>query len=153
MTEIEFDAQVWRNFDRVTIQVSETERPWKVKVNSVCFPTHSVQVNMPAGGREWIRCEYIVEHMPYAEAATDAETIEQLHNRVMQYEGQIEGLQQVIKEKNEFIQKGSIATLQNMVKMATDGLVQSKRKNELFEQTIARINDIVTFLSPNHGED
>ena len=153
MTEHEFDQQIWRNYDRVTIQLSPDQAPWKQKVNSVCFPTHSVQVNMPNGGREWVRCECIVTHTCATGATDDLQLIEDLHNKLMAANKRNEELQIIKMQLESKLSSTTIADLRKSINVINNNLSSKKATIERIDEAVKKIEKAIDKMESNSNEE
>lgn len=150
MTEHEFDQQIWRNYDRVTIQLSPDQAPWKQKVNSVCFPTHSVQVNMPNGGRDWVRCDYIVSHSCALGVTEDVEMIEDLHNKLMESQEKLRVLEFDNKALKDQLSKNHMADIRKALLVIQDKIDVKKRNQEFVDKALERLNYALDKMTNNN---
>ena len=87
MTEQDFLRQVWRPYDKIT-----TADGVPGKVLGVSFTTKSVRAFI-SGAPEWVKCELIETHMTAKGGdADDTAIIEELHNKIMSLNNQVETL-------------------------------------------------------------
>ena len=141
MTEQEFQRQVWRMYDQIT-----TANGVKGKVLNVCFTTKSVRAFI-SGAPEWVRCELIETHTTGKGGdADDAAIIEELHNKVLNQDNQIERLQEENKSLKEKVSTNRYADILRAVNTIQQGLAEKKSKLEkidrglnLIVETLARI--------------
>ena len=88
MTEQEFDSQVWRRFDVVT-----TDTGIETTVMNICFSTRSVRIFVKNAPPEWLPAKRIEKHTTRKGGdADDLTIIEELHNRILKQNEQIERL-------------------------------------------------------------
>ena len=120
MTEQEFDQQVWRRFDNVT-----TDTGIETTVMNVCFSTRSVRIYVKNAPPEWMPCKRIVTHKTRKGGdADDLAVIEELHNRIMKQDDEIERLKnekQVLADK---ISKNYPSELLKAVNAIKEGLTE-----------------------------
>ena len=130
MTEQEFDLQVWRRFDIVT-----TDTGIETTVMNVCFSTRSVRIYIKDAPPEWMPCKRIVTHTTRKGGdADDSAIIEELHNKIMKQDDQIERLTNEKKLLAEKISKNYLSDILCAINMMKQGLVEKKNKLEKVER-------------------
>ena len=124
MTEQEFDSQVWRRFDLVT-----TDTGIETTVMNVCFSTRSVRIYIKDAPPEWLPCNRIVTHTTRKGGnADDLALIEELHNKIMKQEDEIDKLKEERAILQEKISKNYLKDILQSVNMLKDGLTEKKKK-------------------------
>ena len=142
MTEQEFDQQVWRRFDIVT-----TDTGIETTVMNVCFSTRSVRIFVRNAPPEWMPCNRIVSHTTRkGDTADEGTIIQELHNKIMKQDDQIERLKNEEAQLQEKISKNYLSDILCAVNMLKEGLTEKKNKLEKVERglelivsTLARI--------------
>lgn len=143
MTEQEFDQQVWRRFDNVT-----TDTGIETTVMNVCFSTRSVRIFVKNAPPEWLPCKRIEKHTTRkGDTADEGTIIEELHNRILKQNEQIERLKNENAALAEKISKNYPAELQKAVNAIKEGLTEKKHKIEKIEKGLATLDDIFTILT------
>ncbi len=138
MTEQEFDQQVWRRFDVVT-----TDTGIVTTVMNVCFTTRSVRIFVKNAPPEWLPCNRIVSHKTHkGNNADDITIIEELHNRVLKQNEEIERLKSERQLLNEKISKNFLKDLLAAVNALQMGLTEKKHKIQMIDNAIAQIESI-----------
>lgn len=130
MTEQEFDQQVWRRFDVVT-----TDTGIETTVMNVCFPTRSVRIFVKNAPPEWMPCKRIVSHTTRKGGdADDSAIIEELHDKILKQDDQIEKLKNEKAQLQEKISKNYLSDILCAVNMMKQGLAEKKNKLEKVER-------------------
>lgn len=138
MTEEQFLKQVWRPYDRIT-----TADGVPGKVIGVSFNTKSVRAFI-SGAPEWVNCTLIETHTTGKGAdGDDAAIIENLHNKVLRQDAEIEKLREERKKLNEVISKNHYGELLAAVNQIQQGLIIKKSKIEKIESGIGHIYDVL----------
>lgn len=138
MTEEQFLKQVWRPYDRIT-----TADGVPGKVIGVSFNTKSVRAFI-SGAPEWVNCTLIETHTTGKGAdGDDAAIIENLHNKVLRQDAEIEKLREERKKLNEVISKNHYGELLAAVNQIQQGLIIKKSKMEKIESGIGHIYDVL----------
>ena len=89
MTEKEFDQQIWRRYDTVTLDNGLT-----AVISNVAFATRCVRIYAKDLPGEWFKCERIESHRARkGEPGDDISIIEELHNTVLAKDEKIEALE------------------------------------------------------------
>ena len=135
MTEQEFDQQVWRRFDLVT-----TDTGIETTVMNVCFPTRSVRIFVKNAPPEWLTCKRIVTHTTRkGDTADEGTIIEELHDKIMKQDGQIERLKNEKAQLQEKISKNYLGDLLRAVNLMQQGLQEKKHKMEQIDSGLRQI--------------
>jgi uncharacterized coiled-coil protein SlyX len=143
MTEQEFDQQVWRRFDNVT-----TDTGIETTVMNVCFTTRSVRIYVKNAPPEWLPCKRIEKHTTRkGDTADEGTIIEELHNRILKQNEQIERLKNEKAALAEKISKNYPAELLKAVNAIKEGLTEKKHKIEKIEKGLATLDDIFSKLT------
>lgn len=143
MTEQEFDSQVWRRFDVVT-----TDTGIETTVMNICFTTRSVRIFVKNAPPEWLPAKRIEKHTTRKGGdADDITIIEELHNRILKQNEQIERLKNEKAALAEKISKNYPAELLKAVNAIKEGLTEKKHKIEKIEKGLATLDDIFATLN------
>ena len=135
MTEQEFDQQVWRRFDIVT-----TDTGIETTVMNVCFTTRSVRIYIKDAPPEWLPCKRIVTHTTRkGDTADEGTIIEELHDKIMKQDGQIERLKNEKAQLQEKISKNYLGDLLRAVNLMQQGLQEKKHKMEQIDSGLRQI--------------
>ena len=147
MTEQEFDSQVWRRFDLVT-----TDTEIETTVMNVCFSTRSVRIYIKDAPPEWLPYKRIVKHTTRKGGdADDLTIIEELHNRILKQNEQIERLNNEKAALAEKISRNYLGELLRAVNVMQQGLQEKKHKIQKVEDSLAAIAAVIDKLN-NGGE-
>lgn len=134
MTESEFQTQVWRPYDRIT-----TAEGVPGKVLGVSFTSKSVRAYI-SGAPEWVKCDLIETHTTgKGKDGDDVAIIEDLHNRVLKQQDEIERLRDEKQALTEKISKNYLADLLRAVNMMKEGLAEKKSKMEKIDRGLELI--------------
>jgi uncharacterized coiled-coil protein SlyX len=134
MTEQEFQTQVWRPYDRIT-----TAEGVPGKVLGVSFTSKSVRAYI-SGAPEWVKCDLIETHTTgKGKDGDDVAIIEELHNRVLKQQDEIERLRDEKQALTEKISKNYLADLLRAVNMMKEGLAEKKSKMEKIDRGLELI--------------
>ena len=143
MTEQEFDQQVWRRFDVVT-----TDTGIETTVMNVCFTTRSVRIFVKNAPPEWLPAKRIETHTTRkGDTADEGTIIEELHNRIIKQNEQIERLKNEKAALVEKISKNYPSELLKAVNVIKEGLMEKKHKIEKIEKGLATINAVMANLN------
>ena len=143
MTEQEFDSQVWRRFDVVT-----TDTGIETTVMNVCFTTRSVRIYVKNAPPEWLPAKRIEKHTTRTGGdADDLTIIEELHNRILKQNEQIERLKNEKAALADKISRNYPAELLKAVNAIKEGLTEKKHKIEKIEKGLATLDDIFSKLT------
>ena len=143
MTEQEFDSQVWRRFDVVT-----TDTGIETTVMNICFSTRSVRIFVKNAPPEWLPAKRIEKHTTRKGGdADDLTIIQELHNRILKQNEQIERLKNEKAALTEKISKNYPAELLKAVNAIKEGLTERKHKIEKIEKGLATLDDIFSILT------
>jgi Rps23 Pro-64 3,4-dihydroxylase Tpa1-like proline 4-hydroxylase len=135
MTEQEFDQQVWRRFDNVT-----TDTGIETTVMNVCFTTRSVRIYIKDAPPEWLPAKRIVTHTTRkGDTADEGTIIEELHDKIMKQDGQIERLKNEKAQLQEKISKNYLGDLLRSVNLMQQGLQEKKHKMEQIDSGLRQI--------------
>lgn len=135
MTEQEFYSQVWRRFDVVT-----TETGIETTVMNICFSTRSVRIFVKNAPPEWLPAKRIEKHTTRKGGdADDSAIIEDLHNKIMKQDDQIERLKNEKSQLQEKISKNYLEDILRAVNMLKEGLTEKKNKVEKVERGLELI--------------
>jgi Rps23 Pro-64 3,4-dihydroxylase Tpa1-like proline 4-hydroxylase len=135
MTEQEFDQQVWRRFDIVT-----TDTGIETTVMNVCFTTRSVRIYIKDAPPEWLPFKRIVAHTTRkGDTADEGTIIEELHDKIMKQDGQIERLKNEKAQLQEKISKNYLGDLLRSVNLMQQGLQEKKHKMEQIDSGLRQI--------------
>ena len=138
MTEQEFQRQVWRMYDQIT-----TADGVKGKVLCVSFTSKSVRAYI-SGSPEWIRCELIETHTTGRGGdADDTAIIEELHNKIMSLNNQVETLKSEKLLLTEKMSKNHAGALLTQVNIIGSQLHEKKKRIEKIETSMQLIREIV----------
>ena len=147
MTEQEFDQQVWRRFDLVT-----TDTEIETTVMNVCFSTRSVRIYIKDAPPEWLPFKRIEKHTTRKGGdADDLTIIEELHNRILKQNEQIERLKDEKAVLVDKISKNYLGELLRAVNVMQQGLQEKKHKIQKVEDSLASISAVIDKLN-NGGE-
>lgn len=134
MTEQEFQTQVWRPYDRIT-----TAEGVPGKVLGVSFTSKSVRAYI-SGAPEWVKCDLIETHTTgKGKDGDDVAIIEELHNRVLKQQDEIERLREEKQALTDKISKNYLADLLRAVNMMKEGLAEKKSKMEKIDRGLELI--------------
>ena len=143
MTEQEFDTQVWRRFDVVT-----TDTGIETTVMNVCFTTRSVRIYVKNAPPEWLPCKRIEKHTTRkGDTADEGTIIEEMHNRILKQNEQIERLKNEKAALAEKISKSYPSEILKAVNAIKEGLTEKKHKIEKIEKGLATLDDIFSKLT------
>jgi hypothetical protein len=143
MTEQEFDQQVWRRFDNVT-----TDTGIETTVMNVCFTTRSVRIYVKNAPPEWLPCKRIEKHTTRkGDTADEGTIIEEMHNRILKQNEQIERLKNEKAVLAEKISRNYPSELLKAVNAIKEGLTEKKHKIEKIEKGLATLDDIFSKLT------
>jgi len=139
MTEREFDMQVWRRFDIVTLDTGI-----ETTVMYVCFSSRSVRIYVKNSPPEWVGFERIVSHKSrFGGETDDAAIIEELHNKIMAAGDKITRLEHEKQALNEKLSKNHIGALLTQVNVITTSLDEKKKRIARLESTMALVKEVV----------
>lgn len=138
MTEIEFQKQVWRPYDKIT-----TAEGVPGKVLNVCFTTKSVRAFI-SGAPEWVRCELIETHTTGKGAdGDDSAIIEELHKKVLTLQRTIEKQQEQNAQLAEKLNMISGGELIKNVNVILSQLQEKKKRIEKIETCMVEVEAVV----------
>ena len=137
MTEKEFDQQVWRRYDTVTLDTGI-----ETTIMNVCFSTRSVRIYIKDAPVEWIPYKRIEAHKSrFGGNSDDLAIIEELHNKIMKQQGDIDQLKNEKKLLQEKISKNYLGDLLRAVNLMQQGLQEKKHKLEQVNSGLKQIQD------------
>jgi len=144
MTEQEFDSQVWRRFDTVTLDTGI-----ETTIMNISFSTRSVRIYLKDAPPEWVRFERIAEHKSrFGGGTDDAAIIQELHEKAIKQQDTIDRLRDECKQLQEKASKNYIKDLLTAVNMLKEGLTEKMNKLakvenglKLIEETAEKINN------------
>ncbi len=137
MTEKEFAMQLWRRYDTVTLDTGLT-----VAISNVCFQTRSVKVFLKGGPQEWYKCDRIESHQTKFDGPTDdAAIIEELHNKVMNLNDQLESHRAKVKELEEKLREDKTKDLLTAVNIIRSQLNEKKDRIAKLDACMERIGE------------
>ena len=137
MTEQEFDQQVWRRFDNVT-----TDTGIETTVMNVCFFTRSVRIYVKNAPPEWLPAKRIVTHTTRkGDTADEGTIIEELHNRILKQNEQIDRLKNEKAALADKISKNYLGDLLRAVNLMQQGLQEKKHKIDQIDSGLKQIQD------------
>ena len=146
MTEKEFQKQIWRMFDQITIADGV-----KGKVLGVNFTTRSVRAYI-SGAPEWVKCDLIETHITGKGGdADDDAIIEELHHRVINQTDEIERLKSEKKELEEKISGNLLSNLLRAVNMVKQGLTEKKTKIAKIDDGLAELELALNKIEKSYG--
>ena len=138
MTEQDFQRQVWRMYDHIT-----TAEGVKGKVLGVSFSTKSVRAYI-SGAPEWVHCDLIETHTTGKGGdADDTAIIEELHNKIMSLNNQVETLKSEKLLLTEKMSKNHAGALLTQVNIIGSQLQEKKKRIEKIETSMQLIREIV----------
>ena len=125
---------MWRPYDRIT-----TAEGVPGKVLGVSFTSKSVRAYI-SGAPEWVKCDLIETHTTgKGKDGDDVAIIEELHNRVLKQQDEIERLREEKQALTEKISKNYLADLLRAVNMMKEGLAEKKSKMEKIDRGLELI--------------
>lgn len=143
MTEQEFDQQVWRRFDNVA-----TDTGIETTVMNVCFTTRSVRIFVKNAPPEWLPAKRIVTHTTRkGDTADEGTIIEELHNRILKQNEQIERLKNEKAALAEKISKNYLGDILRAVNLMEQGLRERKHKMEQIDSGLKQIQDALAAIN------
>ena len=135
MTEKEFDQQVWRRFDVVTLDTGV-----ETTIMNICFATRSVRIYIKDSPAEWVQFNRIESHKNrFGGVSDDVAIIEGLHNKVIKLQDEIERLKNERQQLQEKISKNYCKELLAAVNVMEQGLREKKHKLEQVENGLSLI--------------
>ena len=135
MTEKEFDQQVWRRFDVVTLDTGV-----ETTIMNICFTTRSVRIYIKDSPPEWVQFKRIESHRNrFGGVSDDVAIIDGLHNKVIKLQDEIERLKNERQQLQEKISKNYCKELLAAVNSIKEGLRDKKHKLEQVENGLSKI--------------
>ena len=146
MTEREFDLQVWRRFDTVTLDTDI-----ETTIMNVCFSTRSVRIYVKNAPPEWVPFVRIVSHKSrFGGSPDDKDIIEELHNKIMKQHDEIEHLQAERDALKEKISKNYIDDLLRAMNIVKEGITERKTKIEKIDRGLELIASTLARMEPTN---
>ena len=143
MTEQEFDQQVWRRFDVVT-----TDTGIETTIMNVCFTTRSVRIFVKNAPPEWLPAKRIVTHTTRkGDTADEGTIIEELHNRILKQNEQIDRLKNENAALADKISKNYLGDILRAVNLMEQGLRERKHKMEQIDSGLKQIQDTLAAIN------
>ena len=138
MTEKEFDQQVWRRYDTVTLDTGI-----ETTIMNVCFATRSVRIYVKDSPAEWMTFARIAAHKSrYGGNADDSTIIEELHNKCLKQQDDIERLKNEREKLKERLGVDNCKELLTALHSMEEGLKEKKHKIELIENGLRIIDEV-----------
>jgi hypothetical protein len=138
MTEKEFDQQVWRRYDAVTLDTGI-----ETTIMNVCFATRSVRIYMKDSPAEWMTFARISSHKSrYSGNADDSTLIEELHNKCLRQQDDIERLKNEREKLKEKLGVDNCKELLTALHSMEEGLREKKHKIEMIESALRTIAEV-----------
>jgi peptidoglycan hydrolase CwlO-like protein len=107
---------------------------------NVCFTTRSVRIYIKDAPPEWLPAKRIVTHTTRKGDTADGGTIiEELHDKIMKQDGQIERLKNEKAQLQEKISKNYLGDLLRAVNLMQQGLQEKKHKMEQIDSGLRQI--------------
>ncbi len=129
--------QLWRRYDTVTLDTGLT-----VAISNVCFQTRSVKVFLKGVPQEWYKCDRIESHQTKFDGPTDdAAIIEELHNKVMNLNDQLESHRAKVKELEEKLREDKTKDLLTAVNIIRSQLNEKKDRIAKLDACMERIGE------------
>ena len=148
MTEKEFDQQVWRRYDTVTLDTGI-----ETTIMNVCFATRSVRIYVKDSPAEWMTFARIASHKSrYGGNADDSSIIEELHSKCLRQQDDIERLKNEREKLKEKLGVDNCKDLLTALYLIEGGLREKKHKIEMIEsalRTIAEIAEKIKTIKTN----
>jgi len=145
MTEQEFDQQVWRRFDTVTLDTGI-----ETTIMYVCFSSRSVRIYVRNSPPEWVGFERIASHKSrFGGTPDDSSIIEELHNKIMNLNDELERLREKNKELKEQVQKNYAGALLTQINIIGSNLQEKHKKMERIEASLLAIEEIIEKVNPH----
>ena len=139
MTEAEFDQQVWRRFDTVTIDTGI-----ETTIMNVCFATRSVRLYIKGAPPEWMSFERLASHKSrYGGNPDDVNIIEELHNKVLKHQDEIKKLREERRELKENSGRRRVDDLIRALNYMQQGFTERKHKMEMIENALNLIQETI----------
>lgn len=142
MTEQEFDQQLWRRYDSVTLDNGLT-----AAVSNVCFTTRSVRIYVKDLPAEWFKCDRIESHKSRkGDPSDDASIIEELHKKVLAQDEHIKGLAGKNKKLWEKLQTNHTQAIKENIEMIRFQLTEKKKRAENIDNCLRRLGTVLDNL-------
>ncbi len=138
MTEKEFDMQVWRRYDTVTLDTGI-----ETTIMNVSFATRSVRIYVKDSPAEWMTFARIASHKSrYGVNADDSTLIEELHNKCLRQQDDIERLKNECQKLKDKLEADNCKELLTALHSMEDGLSEKKHKIEMIESALRTIAEV-----------
>ena len=112
-----------------------TDTGIETTVMNVCFSTRSVRIYVKNAPPEWLPCKRIEKHTTRkGDTADEGTIIEELHNRILKQNEQIERLKNEKAALAEKISKNYLSDILCAINMMKQGLTEKKNKLEKVER-------------------
>jgi predicted RNase H-like nuclease (RuvC/YqgF family) len=140
MTEKEFDQQVWRRFDTVTLDTG-----METTIMNVCFSTRSIRIYVKSAPPEWVSFERITKHKSrFGSTDEDADDIiEKLHSTVLGHQERIDKLEAERKELREQLSKNYAGALLTQINIVGSQLQEKRKRIDRIEASLLSIEEII----------
>ena len=143
MTEHEFQKQVWRMYDQIT-----TADGVKGKVLGVSFTTKSVRAFI-SGAPEWVSCTLIETHTTgKGKDGDDCGIIEELHNKVLKQQDEIERLKAEKQALADKISKNYLGDILRAMNMIKEGIAERKNKIAKIDNGLEVLQEKLSKIAP-----
>lgn len=142
MTEKEFDQQIWRRYDTVTLDNGLT-----AVISNVAFATRCVRVYVKDLPGEWFKCERIESHRSRkGDASDDISIIEELHNTVLAKDKQIEALEAKNRKMSEELKTSHTKEILTSVRSLQQQLAEKQKRNNHIDNLLRNIERVLGSL-------
>lgn len=139
MTEKEFDQQIWRRYDTVTLDNGLT-----AVIGNVAFATRCVRVYMKDLPGEWFKCDRIESHRAHkGEPGDDISIIEELHNTVLAKDKQIEALEAKNRKMAEELKTSHTKEIHADVLALRQQLAEKQKRNDHIDNLLRKIETVL----------
>jgi len=139
MTESEFDQQIWRRYDTVTLDTGV-----RMSVSYVCFGTRSVRVYLKDQPPEWMRCERIMAHASNGGgAADDIGLVEELHNKIMELEDRLKEQKDITRQLEEKLRNDHVAALLKNVNIIMGDVREKQKRTARLDACMTEIEELI----------
>ena len=143
MTEQEFDQQIWRRYDTVTLDNELT-----AVVSNVAFNSRCVRIYVKDLPGEWFKCERIVSHTSRKgkEPSDVASIIEELHKKVLSQNEQINSLLKKNSDMADRLRNGHTEAIREILTTMSTQLNEKKSRLECVDSCLKRIEKVLDNL-------
>lgn len=116
-------------------------------VMNVCFTTRSVRIFVKNAPPEWMPCKRIVTHTTRkGDTADEGTIIEEMHDKIMKQDDQIERLKNEKAALAEKISKNYLGDILQAVNMVKEGLTEKKKKMEKVERGLDLVVSTIAMI-------